>query len=677
VAPLLSAIIPSYNYARFVVRAVESCLAQTLADIEVVVVDDASTDESPALLAERFAKDPRVKLELAKENRGISGNFNRGLRAASGRFVGFCCADDEWLPEHAATLASVLESSGAVLAYAKARVVSADGGPVAPGPGHAFSGCPDGEFFERLVTSPNLIPFVATVFDREAALAVGGFDEKLRVLQDYALWFQLARSRAVRFVDRETVLVRWHGENASSGGDGRGADRKSEQLKRDAVRVFEDLLARDEPLLRERGLDRVARRRLADALRRLASRTTLARRGALVRPPRDLAPAALAFELPRLRARPRAGALRMNGNSRRLRFKLLAACTASAFALAVGEGVVRLVHRDEPGQLQGGLMDDVFRGVRLHSRGPVHVNSLGFRDDEDFSEVKPAGEKRVLFVGDSFLYGATLRLDELLPKRCEKRLPGVHAIDLAWPGWGPRHEVAAWRRWGVSVQPDVVVLCVFVGNDVMESPEDVEFFMGPDGELAVVSKVARPHMRFLRCSKLFRLWETTAIYQYVAHKDRGNPVEESDAEFVERLYWKVERLRLEQWRKGAGERRVLADAWRIAETSLRTFVAEVRASGARPLVVLIPDEVQVDARKRSELCRRFALDEKNYDLEQPQRRLGALAGQLSVPCVDVLAAFRERGSSGGLYRDVDTHWNAAGHELAASLVAPAIERLLR
>ncbi len=268
-APLLSAIVPSYNYARFVVRAVESCLAQTLPDVEVVVVDDASTDESPRVLAEKFGSNPRVKLELAKENRGISGNFNRGLRAASGRYVGFCCADDEWLPGHAATLAPVLESSKAVLAYARARVVDADGEPVPPGPGHAFSGCPDDRFYERLVTSPNLIPFVGTVFEREAALAAGGFDERVRVLQDYALWLRLAPRREVRFVDQETVVVRWHGDNASGTGD-----KKSEQLKRDSVTVFEDLLARDAALLRERGLERVARRRLADALRRLASRTS-------------------------------------------------------------------------------------------------------------------------------------------------------------------------------------------------------------------------------------------------------------------------------------------------------------------------------------------------------------------------------------------------------------------
>jgi len=269
VGPLVSAIVPSYNYARFVVRAVESCLAQTLSDMEVVVVDDASTDESPRLLEERFGKEPRVRLELARDNRGISGNFNRGLRAASGKYVGFCCADDEWLPPHAEKLTQALSASDAVLAYARARVTDADGAPLPPGPGHAFSGCPDERFFERLVTSPNLVSFVGTVFEREAALSQGGFDERLRVLQDYALWFRLAARRPVRFVDDATVHVRWHGDNASKGGE----RKRSEQLKRDAVLVFEDLLAREAPLLRERGLERIAQRRLADSLRRLASRT--------------------------------------------------------------------------------------------------------------------------------------------------------------------------------------------------------------------------------------------------------------------------------------------------------------------------------------------------------------------------------------------------------------------
>jgi glycosyltransferase involved in cell wall biosynthesis len=265
----VTAVVPSYNYARFVVRAVESCLAQTWAETEVVVVDDGSTDDSPGLLRERFGANPRVRLELFPENKGVSANFNRGLRAARGKWVGFCCADDEWLPDHLATLVPVLEATHAALAYGMARVVTEDGSAAPRESGSSFSGCPDDRFFERLVTSPNLVPFVATVFDRELALEQGGFREDLKILQDYALWLGLAARREVRFVDRETVVVRWHGANASRS----NSPAKSEQLRRDGVAVFESLLAREGPLLRERGLEHVAKRRLADALRRLASRT--------------------------------------------------------------------------------------------------------------------------------------------------------------------------------------------------------------------------------------------------------------------------------------------------------------------------------------------------------------------------------------------------------------------
>ena len=92
----------------------------------------------------------------------------------------------------------------------------------------------------------------------------------------------------------------------------------------------------------------------------------------------------------------------------------------------------------------------------------------------------------------------------------------------------------------------------------------------------------------------------------------------------------------------------------------------MRAAGAKLAVVVIPDEIQVDAKKRAEVFRRFNLDEKDFDLDEFQKRVAALCASEKVPCVDVLPAFRENGSDGGLYLDLDTHWNAKGHALAAS-----------
>ena len=267
--PLVTAIVPSYNYARFVVRAVESCLEQTFPSLEVLVVDDASTDGSRELLQARFSGDPRVRLHLASENAGVSGNFNRGLKLARGRYVAFCCADDAWEPDHLATVVPALERSGdAVLAYARAHLLNETGAPVEDDDGCGFGSCEDALFFERLVRGANFVPFVATVFRRQEALDAGGFNPRIQVMQVYDLWLRLAATRPVVHVASATVRVSWHGANASA----RGA-RTSLKRKRDAVAIFEGLLERELPLLRERGLERAARGRLADALSRLARRT--------------------------------------------------------------------------------------------------------------------------------------------------------------------------------------------------------------------------------------------------------------------------------------------------------------------------------------------------------------------------------------------------------------------
>jgi glycosyltransferase involved in cell wall biosynthesis len=224
------------------------------------------------VLRERFGGEPRVKLRLFEENKGVSGNFNRGLEAASGELAGFCCADDEWLPEHAATLVAALEGSpGAALAYSKARQLGGSGESVDAGEAIYFGSFPDAEFWAELIRGANFVPFVGTIFRRDLALEAGGFREDVRVIQDYALWLRLAARRPVRFVDRETVVVRWHGDNASQ----RGA-KTSERRRRDLVNIFEDLVSREAALLRERGLEDVARARLVGALLRLARRAPTA-----------------------------------------------------------------------------------------------------------------------------------------------------------------------------------------------------------------------------------------------------------------------------------------------------------------------------------------------------------------------------------------------------------------
>jgi glycosyltransferase involved in cell wall biosynthesis len=105
--PLISVIIPSYNYLRFVTTAIDSVLAQTYPNVEAVVTDNCSTDGTIAALRERYAGDARVRLHVNDENIGMLANFNAGFERARGAFVLWLSADDWILPRHLERLAAV------------------------------------------------------------------------------------------------------------------------------------------------------------------------------------------------------------------------------------------------------------------------------------------------------------------------------------------------------------------------------------------------------------------------------------------------------------------------------------------------------------------------------------------------------------------------------------------
>lgn len=269
-APLVSAIVPSYNYASTVVAAVESLVAQTFDDLEVVVVDDASTDGSRELLRERFADHPRVRLFLEAENVGLSNNFTRGLSRARGRYAALCGADDRWYPHHLATLVPVLQAAPrAALVYARADVVDGAGKPLQAREACGFDIEPDdARFLARMLGGTNFVPCMSVVFDRELALSRGGFRPELKITQDYDLWMRLALDHEVRHVDQVTIAVTWHGKNMST-----ESELTAGRVRDDVIHIFTRYLAEHREALRALGLEKDAEHRLAKALVRRARST--------------------------------------------------------------------------------------------------------------------------------------------------------------------------------------------------------------------------------------------------------------------------------------------------------------------------------------------------------------------------------------------------------------------
>jgi glycosyltransferase involved in cell wall biosynthesis len=184
----ISVIIPAYNAERYIANAIESCLSQTYAPHEIIVIDDASSDGT-AEIAESFPAPVHV-IRLA-ENLGVSVARNRGVAASTGDWIAFLDADDWFLPEKfECQQRCALKNPLAVLIYSGFRIIEIDG-----------SEC-DGRFFWPWEIWPMLRYrnrfFVGTItLRRDAFESVKGFDPALRTAQDWDLWLRIAARYSV------------------------------------------------------------------------------------------------------------------------------------------------------------------------------------------------------------------------------------------------------------------------------------------------------------------------------------------------------------------------------------------------------------------------------------------------------------------------------------------------
>ncbi len=212
-APLVSVVIPCYNHARFLGAAIESALGQTHVPVEMVVVDDGSTDATPCIAQEVAARDEHVRY-VWQENRGLAAARNAGLRASSGRFLIFLDADDRLLPEAAEEGLRCFEARPAcAFVYGAYRWIKEDGSFYDDG--WAASRIYENHYAEML--RRNYIAMHATVMYRRGPLeAAGGFDSSLAACEDYDLYLRLTRAFPIHCHRQPVAEYRMHGENMSN-----------------------------------------------------------------------------------------------------------------------------------------------------------------------------------------------------------------------------------------------------------------------------------------------------------------------------------------------------------------------------------------------------------------------------------------------------------------------------
>lgn len=209
--PTVSVIIPTYNRANLVGKAIKSVLSQTYQDFEIIVIDDGSTDNTEEVI--RSFKDKKVKyIKKYKKNKGISVARNIGIKMARGKYIALLDSDDEWLPEKLDKQSKVLQSEspevGVVCSwsynidekgnYISKRCLPKKGGYI---------------YEDLLSTNPISVPTV--LIRKECFNRVGLFDDLLNAQEDWDMWIRIAKYYRFALIKVPLVKYRLHSNQIS------------------------------------------------------------------------------------------------------------------------------------------------------------------------------------------------------------------------------------------------------------------------------------------------------------------------------------------------------------------------------------------------------------------------------------------------------------------------------
>ena len=209
--PSVSVVLSVYNGEAYLRSALDSILAQTFRDFEVVCIDDGATDSSPAILAEYAERDDRVRV-LTQENQGLSAALNRGLSEARGDLIARMDQDDLSHPERFERMVAVFEHEpDTALVSCNLQIIDGDGQPR-----RVYDAARDQDLAGWFLLFFNHVGGHSQVmYRRDAALDAGSYDLAELHTQDYGLWCRLSERGTVRILPEALQSYRFHSASLS------------------------------------------------------------------------------------------------------------------------------------------------------------------------------------------------------------------------------------------------------------------------------------------------------------------------------------------------------------------------------------------------------------------------------------------------------------------------------
>lgn len=201
--PKVSIVIPVYNRAELISKAIESVIAQTITDYELIIVDDGSTDDTKSVVN---GYDTGKIRYVYQENKGKSSARNLGIGLAHGEYIAFLDSDDMFLPNKLALQVAVLDNNcDCGFVYSHAKNIDEAGNFL----DHHFEGDLSGWIYPAMLFISNNCIATPTVMLRAKILEeLGGFDETMHVCEDLDLWRRIARRYRVMQIHEPLSLVR-------------------------------------------------------------------------------------------------------------------------------------------------------------------------------------------------------------------------------------------------------------------------------------------------------------------------------------------------------------------------------------------------------------------------------------------------------------------------------------
>jgi hypothetical protein len=309
-----------------------------------------------------------------------------------------------------------------------------------------------------------------------------------------------------------------------------------------------------------------------------------------------------------------------------------------------------------------------FKGILKNPEYTTHLrfNSLGFRGPE--IRPKRLGGKRILVLGDSFVSALNVEEVETFTSILEARLNGesgttnVEVVNAGTPGYGTWHELEALRTLGPKLSPDLVIICVYVGNDLTDnlnpraSKVKDGFLVGEESRAGILPYELRAWLQRNSMSYVL-LWQGWGQIRSLVGLKSIDPL-----------------LPLKDILSHEPPPRT-AKGYSVSQQYLRELKSF--AEGHFPvLVVLIPTEVQVYPQPFWQQIGRQGVSKADYDLDLPDRTWSEMVRGLDMEMLDLLPGFRAEAGGGYLYMSLDGHLSKRGNEIAGEAIAEAAKPML-